>query len=147
MLGRTIETSIDIAALASQVWQVLTAFDRFPEWSEFILSVEGSIAQGQKIVVRLNDGGGEMIFKPRIVANRESEEFAWRGVVGASWMFTGEHRFTLEDLGDGRTRVVHSEHFSGLLVPLLWQKLTTRTREAFKAFNEALRLRAEATPA
>lgn len=143
-MGRIIDTTIDIEAPATKVWQVLTDFERFPEWSVFILSIEGDVSAGQNIKVRLDNGGGEMMVKPRILVNDAPNELVWRGKMGSSWLFSGEHRFVLKELGNGNTRLSHSEHFTGILVPLLWKTMETKTRSSFKAFNDALRHRVEA---
>ena len=41
-------------------------------------------------------------------------------------------------------RFTQREEFRGVLVPLLWKQLDTRTRAGFEAMNEALKARAEA---
>lgn len=142
-MARMIETTIDIDASKTLVWNTLTDFDRFPKWSAFILAIEGDVVQGNTVAVRLNDGGGEMNMKPRIIAREDPNRLVWRGKMGASWLFSGEHRFVLTEVEDGKTRVMHSEKFTGILVPLLWKILDRRTRPAFVAFNEALRRRCE----
>ncbi|TRD17806.1 SRPBCC domain-containing protein [Palleronia caenipelagi] len=142
-MARIIETTIDIDAPRTAVWRTLTDFDRFPEWSAFILGIEGDVVTGKIVAVRLNDGGGEMKMTPRIVAHEDPHKLIWRGKMAASWLFSGEHRFVLSNLEGGKTRLSHSEVFSGILVPLLWKILDKRTRPAFLAFNEALRRRCE----
>ena len=70
----------------------------------------------------------------------------WLGRVLAPGMFDGEHRFTIEQLDDGRSRVVQSERFRGALVPL-FAKTLTATGDGFDAMNEALKKRSEAAQA
>jgi hypothetical protein len=141
---RIVETSIEINAPAQSVWRVLTDFPAFQEWSRFILSVEGKPEAGERLVLKMNDGGGVMTFKPVVVACSQGREFGWRGTVGAGILFAGEHRFIIEESGRGVTRLIQREAFSGLLLPLLWKKLNTRTRGAFADFNLALKGRVEA---
>ncbi|WP_027487385.1 SRPBCC domain-containing protein [Allorhizobium undicola] len=143
-MARIVESTIDIHAPARDVWNVLLAFSTFPEWSRFILAAEGHPALGERLALTMNDGGGVMTFKPVVVACEPQREFGWRGTVGASFLFSGEHRFILEARADGITRFVHRESFSGWLVPLFWKTLNTRTRAAFAAFNIALKERVEA---
>ncbi len=71
--------------------------------------------------------------------------FAWLGRFGIPGVFDGAHRFELEPLGEGRTRFVQSEHFRGLLVPLLRRSLRTHTLAGFEAMNRALADRVRAT--
>jgi hypothetical protein len=143
MSGRTIETYIDIAAPVERVWSALTDFARFPEWSRFILAIEGEARPGTRLSARLDDGGGAMQIRPEVLVCKEHDELRWRGVLGASLIFSGEHYFRLQALPAGGTRLTHGEIFGGLLVPLLWQRLNTRTRRGFEDFNAALRQRAE----
>jgi hypothetical protein len=56
--------------------------------------------------------------------------------------FDGEHYFLLEPIGEGRTRLVQGEKFSGLLVGLLSGTLSA-TEAGFKAMNTALKREAE----
>lgn len=142
-MARMIETTIDIDAPTPLVWNTLTDFERFPEWSTFILGLTGDVAVGNSVVVRLNDGGGEMKMTPRIIAREDLHKLIWRGKMGASWLFSGEHRFVLTELEGGKTRFSHSEEFTGILVPLLWKIIDKRTRPAFVAFNKALCHRCE----
>jgi hypothetical protein len=145
MSNHIIETSIDIEAPAARVWSILTNFESLPQWNRFILLIEGLGHLGERLSVSLDNGGSVMKFRPVVVARRENTEFAWRGIVGASFLFTGEHRFQLDPLANGGTRFTQSEQFGGLLVPLLWKKLNTRTRQSFEEFNMALRERSLAT--
>jgi hypothetical protein len=57
-------------------------------------------------------------------------------------VFDGEHYFLLEPLGDGKTRLMQGERFSGLLVCLLSGTLSA-TEAGFKAMNTALKQEAE----
>jgi hypothetical protein len=143
MSRRIIETSIDIAAPADRVWQSLTDFAAFPQWSRFILAIDGDVRPGARLSVDLDDGGGKMKMAPEVVAAESPVELRWRGVVGARFLFSGEHSFRLDSLPGGGTRLTHSEIFRGLLVPFFWKTLDSRTRQAFHAFNAALKGRAE----
>jgi hypothetical protein len=59
-------------------------------------------------------------------------------------VFDGRHRFELEALEDGRTRLTHRETFTGLLVPLLWGSLVGPTTAGFERFNTAFAARSKA---
>jgi hypothetical protein len=78
---------------------------------------------------------------PEIVALRENTELRWRAVLWWPWVFGAEHQFALSATGDG-TRVVHSERFFGVLVPLLG-KLIAQTERDFAALDAALKDRVE----
>lgn len=143
MNSRVIETTADISAPIDSVWRVLTDFPSFSKWSRFILGIDGQPRAGTRVSVRLDDGGGAMTIRP-VVLVCAPHELRWCGVLGASFVFSGEHYFRLHPLPGGGTRLIHAEIFSGLFVPLLWKRLNSSTRRGFQDFNNALRERAEA---
>lgn len=83
-----------------------------------------------------------MTLRPLVVEAAPNRELRWRGQTLMPGIFTGEHAFVIEPLG-GRTRFIHRERFTGILVPLLSRMLDGATRRGFEAMNEALRKRAE----
>ncbi len=85
-----------------------------------------------------------MTFKPTVIHVAPERELRWRGRLLLPGVFDGEHCFEMSPLGEGRTRFVQREKFSGLLVPFLWNRLATNTRRGFEAMNTALKERAEA---
>ena len=142
MSVRVIETTVNISAPIERVWRVLMDFPSFTQWSRFIISVDGQPTAGKRLSVHLDDGGGAMTLAPEVLVCRP-HELRWRGVLGASFLFSGEHYFRLHALPGGGTCLTHGEVFGGLLVTPLWKRLDTSTRRGFHDFNNALRERAE----
>ena len=83
-----------------------------------------------------------MTFKPKVLA-ADGRELRWLGHLLMPGLFDGEHRFLVEDLVAGHSRLVQSEDFRGVLVPLLRRSLERKTKPGFVAMNEALKKRAE----
>jgi hypothetical protein len=136
----------EIDAPPERVWEVLTAFETFGSWNPFIVSIEGDQTVGSRLRVRLQPPGGRgTTFRPTVTLNEPGRAFGWLGHLGVPGLFDGAHRFELEGLPGGRTRLLQSERFRGLLVPLLQRSLRTRTRAGFEAMNRALKERAEAS--
>jgi len=135
----TIRTEILINATPERVWQVLTDFPSHPQWDPFFASIEGPGTPGESLTVKFRQG---MKMHPRVTMARRGEVFEWLGKLLFGGLFDGRHRFELQREG-AQTRLVHSESFYGLLVPLL-KKLLVDTECGFVAFNEAIKQRVEA---
>jgi hypothetical protein len=83
-----------------------------------------------------------MTFKPTVLKAESERELRWVGRLLIPGLFDGEHRLTIEPLGDGRTRFVQSERFKGLFVGL-FAKTLAATQRGFELMNVALKRRVE----
>ncbi|TDC44089.1 SRPBCC domain-containing protein [Micromonospora sp. KC213] len=139
---REISTQVDVDATPQRVWEVLTDFPRYAQWNPFIREAAGEARVGSTLSLRMFPVAGRpMSFKPRVLAAREAAELRWLGRLILPGIFDGEHLFVLTPHGGG-TRVVQSETFSGILVPL-FGKVVNGTVADFERLNEALKSRAE----
>lgn len=89
-------------------------------------------------------GGRAATFRPIVTEVEEERSFEWLGRLLLPGVFDGRHRFELTPTPAGGTSVVHSEHFTGVLVPVLRRSLDKNTAAGFAAMNTALKRRAEA---
>jgi hypothetical protein len=132
-------TEIEVAAPPEEVWETLTAFEAYPSWNPFLVSVVGAPMVGARLKVRLEPPGGRGItLRPTVTECEPGRVLAWLGRLGLPGVFDGAHRFALEALAGGRTRFVQSERFSGVLVPLFRRSLRAHTLPGFEAMNHAL---------
>lgn len=139
---REISTQIDIDASPQRVWTTLVDFDRYEEWNPFIRQAAGEAQVGSTLVLRMVPGEGRaMTFRPTVTVVDEGSELRWRGRLLVPGLFDGEHRFSIR-AHQGGSRLVQSERFSGVLVPLLGGMLD-RTVADFERLNDALKKRAE----
>lgn len=142
---RTITTTIDLDATTEEVWDALTDTAAYPQWNPFITQLAGSLDVGKRVQLRIAPPGGKpMTFRPIVTDVEPGHRLAWRGFLLAPGVFEGAHSFTLQRTDDGRTRLVHSESFRGVLV---WFAggLLKNTAVGFEAMNEALRDRLRTT--
>lgn len=140
-----IRTEIDIDATPDVVWKVLTDLDNYREWNPFIVSSLGQVRVGEKLTNSLQRPGKKvMTFKPTVTVVEPGKTFEWLGRLGLPGIFDGRHRFELQGLPDGGTRLVHGEKLNGLLVRVLRSSLDTETKQGFMDMNVALKARAEA---
>ncbi|MDB5913006.1 MAG: Polyketide cyclase/dehydrase [Ramlibacter sp.] len=139
-----IRTEIEIEASPARVWDVLLNFASHPQWNPFMRSISGKAVPGERLVVDIHPPGGRsMTFKPTVLVADPGRELRWLGRLLMPGVFDGEHFFQMEGLGLARTRLVHGEKFSGLLVPMVKSALNGGTRAGFIAMNKALKERAE----
>jgi len=143
MLSLKITTHIDIHATPEQVWQVLTDFKSYESWNPFIRKVEGKLNIGEKLKIRIHPTKQKaMEFKPTLLEVKNAQSLSWLGHFLIPGLLDGQHCFELYSQKDGRTSLVHSETFSGLLVPMMRSKLKS-IKHDFDYMNQALKLRVE----
>jgi hypothetical protein len=141
---RTVSAIIEIDASPREVWAILTDLSRYPEWNPLFRSAAGEVAVGKRITLRSVHpaNGRTMTVKPKVVAAEPGTDLRWTSRLPG--IMTGEHSFVLSP-ANGGTRLVQSETFRGLLVPLAGKTLD-RAAASFQALNEALKKHAEASP-
>jgi hypothetical protein len=140
-----LRTEIEIDATPERVWGVLSDFPRYHAWNPFITSVEGDLKVGNTLTIRLTPPeSSESKFRPRLLVCDAPHELRWRGHLFVPGLLDGEHFFRVEELPGGRTRFVHGEDFSGLLLRFLYKQLNQVAR-GFVYMNEALKKRVEQT--
>ncbi|SRR5581483_10504947 len=141
---RELRTEITIDAPEEKVWSILVATGGYAEWNPFITSIEGELAVGTRLRVRIEPPESRpMTFRPHCLERTESKKLRWLGSLGIKGIFDGEHIFELESLGTNRTRFIQREKFSGIFVPLLWSSVAPNTLRGFEAMNQKLKSRAE----
>lgn len=140
-MAKQIKTSITINASKEKIWEILTDFEKYPEWNSFIKSVSGDVKVGNQIAIKLQG----MTFKPVVLNFKENSELKWLGHLWFKGLFDGEHKFKLTDNGNGTTDFEQSEYFSGILVKLFSKSLDKDTKNGFEQMNKELKLRAENT--
>jgi hypothetical protein len=140
-----LHTEMLIDAPPATVWAILTDFASYPDWNPFVTSAAGTLAVGERLVIRLAPPGGKPVtFKPTVTEVDTGRSLEWFGRLVLPRLFDGRHRFELLPDGGG-TRLLQTEHFAGALVPLVRKSLDTRTRAGFEAMNSALKSRAESS--
>ena len=130
-------TTID--ATPDDVWRVLGATDRFPDWNPFITSLEGPLVVGGGITVVLCVSGRKpQTLRPKIIELENGRTLGWHGRVGVRGLLDAWHHLTIEPVDHRHCRFVQHERFAGVLVPAFRKLLTVDTPAAFVAMNSAL---------
>jgi hypothetical protein len=142
-MPKSIQAEVEIDAVPSRVWAILSDVSRYPEWNPFVRQWDGELRVGNRVSIRLQGHGGRVYgFRPVLRVVDPEREIRWLGKLGPGGFFDGEHSLRVEPLGTGRTRFVQSERFSGILVPFL-RGTVAGAAAGFAAMNAALKLRVE----
>lgn len=140
---KRIETQVDLPAVPSVVWEQLVDTASMGSWNPFITSLSGVFEVGERLQVQIAPVGGRpMTFKPRVTVVEPGRRLEWLGTMGIPGLFDGRHSFTLTPVGQGCTRLVQAEDFTGALIPFTG-KLLSKTEAGFEAMNAALVARLE----
>lgn len=136
-----IATSIDINATQEQVWDVLSDFSNYGEWSNFS-KVDGVPLPGTRLAMKMPG----MSFGSTVTAAVPGKTLEWAANLFGESIFCGRHSFVLTSNPDGTTRVCNVETFSGAFVwpfqGLFKQHKKPRTN-GYDGFNHALKRRVE----
>jgi hypothetical protein len=140
---KEVKTEIIINAKPEKVWSILTDFKNQPNWNPFISNISGEkkIGSNLKVSIKPPDGKG-MTFKPVVLKFEENKEFRWKGKLMVKGIFDGEHYFIVSKDGDNKTKFIHGEKFSGILVNL-FGKMLDKTKDGFKLMNKSLKSECE----
>ena len=140
---REIHTEIEIDAPPERVWAVLTDLGAYKEWNPFITSARGEARVGERLEIFVEiPGAGGRAFRTKVLKADEARELRWLGTLPLPGLFNGEHIFRLEPLASGRTRFVHAEQFTGLLIPFIGGQIK-KSERGYELMNRALKERAE----
>lgn len=132
-------TTIDITATPEEVWEVLSDFSAYGEWSNFS-RVDGAPEIGSKLKMRMPG----FWFTSTVTAATDARELQWSAKIITEALFLGAHNFTLERKEDGTTRVHNTETFSGALTKPFENFFANNHSEGgYAAFNRALKTRVE----
>ncbi|MFT3699930.1 MAG: SRPBCC domain-containing protein [Kofleriaceae bacterium] len=112
-----IETTVKVAirATPAAIWRLLTDAAKFPSWNSTVTSIDGTIAQGQKLALRV-PAAPKRVFKPKVVELEPEKRMVW--AEGAAPMFKGVRTYTLSPNADGTTEFTMTEVLRGLAVPM-----------------------------
>ena len=107
--------AIRIAAPPQKVWALLTDAAGFPKWNSTVTSIEGPIALGQKLTLKV-PSAPKQTFSPKVSELEEAKRMVWRD--GFAPMFQGVRTFTLTPAAEG-TDFSMVEVFSGAMLPMI----------------------------
>lgn len=132
--SRETAVSIDIQADKSIIWALLTNANNFPSWNSTIISIEGTIAQGEKIILKSKlDPKRE--FKLKVKEFDINNRLVWGDLMG-------NRVYTLKTIGNNLTNFTMVEKIGGPLFPI-FSKMIPLFDEIFEQYANDLKNEAE----
>jgi len=145
-MNKSIKTEIDINSSPEEVWRILTDFKDYPKWNPFIISIEGELIPGTRLINTMRNGEKTFRFKPTVLRVVPYQYFDWEGHLFLNGIFDGHHYFEIEVLNEQQVKLNHGEYFSGILSRFILKKIANSTRENFIQMNMAIKQLAECSP-
>ncbi len=135
---RETRVGVNIAAPPEAVWAVLTEASAYPEWNSTIVSLDGTIAKGEQIELKVKLDP-KRTFKLEVSTFDAPQRMVWED---GNAMFRGVRTFTLTAREDGTTDVTMAEVMTGAMMGMIAKKLPD-FRPDFDTFMADLKAEAE----
>jgi len=137
--ARSYQASSLIEAPPERVWPVLTDVAAWPQWDSGVTSIDGRLALGQKLSIRVAANPGRS-FPVKVLELVEPERMVFRGGMPLG-LFTGQRTYTLEREGTA-TRFAMREQYTGLLAGMIFKSIPD-LGPSFQQFADGLKRRVE----
>ncbi len=129
---------LTVAASPERLWQLLTDAASFPKWNSTVVSIDGTIAQDQKIALVAKVAPGRT-FTLLVSAFQPHSRMVWQD---GNRIFKGVRTFKLSPRADGATDVTMAEVLTGAMLAQIAPQLPD-FRPPFEAFVADLKKAAE----
>ncbi|HEX6879168.1 MAG TPA: SRPBCC domain-containing protein [Terriglobales bacterium] len=136
-------TAIYINAAPTEVWSILTDFERYADWNPLLPSVQGDLRPGAPLRLQVRLPWLPLLRITTTIQQVESGiSFEWAGKFLSDSVFVGLHRFVVSPNGNGQTQFEQSETYSGLFSHMVFLFLPI-LRYGFNQMNDSLKATAE----
>ncbi|MBK8576146.1 MAG: SRPBCC domain-containing protein [Elusimicrobia bacterium] len=139
---RDISTEIIIDASRSDVWRVLVDMPGYNRWNPFMTYEGGEVKVGATLHLNVHLPGAWVTpTQVRVLTVNPEQELVWLGhFLNIPRLIDGYHSFLLIENGPDQTRLVHKEHFEGVLLPFFFGWFTERKiKQGMERMNPALK--------
>jgi len=132
--SRETAISIDIQADKSIIWALLTNANDYPRWNSTIISIEGNIANGEKIKLK-STLDPKRVFKLSVKEFEQDNRLVWGDMMG-------KRIYALKTIGNGLTNFLMNEKIGGPMFPL-FSRMIPAFDQSFEQFASDLKKEAE----
>ena len=132
--NRQTSVSIDIASDPSIIWKILTTAASYPAWNSTVISIEGTIAAGEKIKLK-STLDAKRTFSLKVKEFHPEHKLVWGDAMG-------NRVYTLIKKANASVLFTMTEKIGGPLFPL-FAKMIPSFDESFEQFAADLKKEAE----
>lgn len=111
---RSVRVAVEIDARADRIWALLTDADNMPRWNSTVTSIEGRVAAGERLSIRVPIS--TRTFPVTVDVFAPPSRLVWSD---GNVVFRGVRTFTLVPKVDGSTTFAMEEVFTGVMLPLI----------------------------
>jgi len=139
MSAKVTAAAILIQAAPETVWSVLTDASDYTRWNSTVVSIEGTIDDGEKLAV-VSTVDPARTFKLKVTEWAPPSRMVWSA---GNFIFKGTRTYTVTDQGDGQVEFRMEEVFTGLFSGPI-SKSIPDLQPSFDQFAADLKTAAEA---
>lgn len=140
----TIDKTLDIAAPAEVVWEVLTDFGRYHEWNPFVVDCRATLEPGGTIDMQVKLIGKPQFQREWIREVQPGQGFAYSMKPVPLGTLRSLRSHALEPLGKEHCRYRSHFELDGWLRPVVLALFEGALQRGFAGMSEGVRTRAEA---
>ncbi len=137
MKSKTHRISKVIASDAKSLFTIVSNFENYNAWNTVIPNAKGVLAVGNELQLMINMSGTTKPFNPTVIAITPDRSFLLSKVLLSKFLGELSHQFEFKDLGNHRTEFIQTWTGKGVLVKLMWSKISEGFAD-FETFNTDL---------
>jgi uncharacterized protein YndB with AHSA1/START domain len=134
LFSRTTSIEAKIKAPIETIWELLTKAEDYPKWNSTVISIDGKIAQGEKIELK-STLDPSRTFKLKVMEFEPNKRLVWGDPMG-------KRVYTLNEEANGEILFSMSEKIGGPIFPL-FAGMIPSFDESFEKFTADLKAKAE----
>lgn len=131
-------TEIIIRSTPREIWNILTDFEKYPQWHPYIKTIEGELKKRRKIKVtyKKNDSAFAK-FSAYIIDYKPDSILSWGGSLG--FIFRAKHYFIIQPVTGDRVKFIQGEYWKGLFGGMYGKKIYLDVTPKFEAMDRKLK--------
>ena len=114
-----VRAEVEIDAPIERVWSLLVDTEGYGRWNPFTPTVRTTLRIGDPVEMQVRLRGERLMRRVEFVTRNQPYTLGWQMKMGARFLLHAERVQVLSSLGDGRTRYMTEDTFSGALRPLV----------------------------